>query len=247
MKQVEKQVEVVREFKNNNKKLLIVAGLIILGFLIYGIFNNSYHAKKIKALETEIGVVQKKFEAAVEEKEKLRDSSLSYETLADQAGAEADKFRAKAETEKRAKELALSALQNLPKDVIDTFFIKRYAEVPKSDIGLELDKNVGNAIVIELVEKDHLVGQLVTSENLTTTLTTQVNTLQTSLGFSKLALVSADSAIVARSNQFELQQQVSDLLKQDLKTAKKKAFWNKLKGTAVGIVVGFTVGIIAVK
>jgi len=247
MKQVEKQVEVVRKFKNNNKKLLIVAGLIILGFLIYGIFNNSYHAKKIKALETEIGVVQKKFEAAVEEKEKLRDSSLSYETLADQAGAEADKFRAKAETEKRAKELALSALQNLPKDVIDTFFIKRYAEVPKSDIGLELDKNVGNAIVIELVEKDHLVGQLVTSENLTTTLTTQVNTLQTSLGFSKLALVSADSAIVARSNQFELQQQVSDLLKQDLKTAKKKAFWNKLKGTAVGIVVGFTVGIIAVK
>ena len=45
----------------------------------------------------------------------------------------------------------------------------------------------------------------------------------------------------------KLQQQVSDLLKQDLKTAKKKAFWNKLKGTAVGIVVGFTVGIIAVK
>jgi len=247
MKQVEKQVEVVREFKNNNKKLLIIAGLIIFGFLIYGTFNNNYHAKKIKALETEIGVVQKKFEAAVEEKEKLRDSSLSYETLADQAGAEADKFRAKAETEKRAKELALLALQNLPKDVIDTFFIKRYAEVPKSEIGLELDKNVGNAIVIELVEKDHLVGQLVTSENLTTTLTTQVNTLQTSLGFSKLALVSADSAIVARSNQFELQQQVSDLLKQDLKTAKKKAFWNKLKGTAVGIVVGFTVGIIAVK
>ena len=109
MKQVEKQVEVVREFKNNNKKLLIIAGLIIFGFLIYGTFNNNYHAKKIKALETEIGVVQKKFEAAVEEKEKLRDSSLSYETLADQAGAEADKFRAKAETEKRAKELALLA------------------------------------------------------------------------------------------------------------------------------------------
>ena len=98
-----------------------------------------------------------------------------------------------------------------------------------------------------MVEKDHLVGQLATQENLTTTLTTQVNTLQTSLGFSKLALVSADSAIVARSKQFELQQQVSDLLKQDLKTAKKKAFWNKLKGTAFGLAVGFTVGIIAVK
>ena len=69
MKQVEKQVEVVREFKNNNKKLLIIAGLIILGFLIYGAFSNSYHAKEIKALETEIGAVQKKFDAAVEEKE----------------------------------------------------------------------------------------------------------------------------------------------------------------------------------
>lgn len=247
MKQVEKQVEVVKEFKNNNKKLLIVAGLIILAFLIYGTFNNNYHAKEIKALETEIGVVQKKFDAAIEEKEKLKDSSLVYETMAKQAGAEADVFRTKAEKEKKAKELALSALHNLPKDVIDTFFIKRYVDVPKSDIGLELDKNVGNAIVIELVEKDHLVGQLATQENLTTTLTTQVNTLQTSLGFSKLALVSADSAIVARSKQFELQQQVSDLLKQDLKTAKKKAFWNKLKGTAVGIAVGFTVGIIAVK
>jgi hypothetical protein len=247
MKQVEKQVEVVKEFKNNNKKLLIVAGLIILGFLIYGVFNNSYHAKEIKALETEIGAVQKKFDAAVEEKEKLKDSSLAYETLAEQAGVEADVFRAKAEREKKAKELALSALNNLPKDLIDTFFVKRYVDVPKSDIGLELDKNVGNAIVIELVEKDHLVGQLATSENLTTTLTTQVSTLQTSLGFSKLALVSADSAIVARSKQFELQQKVSDLLKQDLKTAKKKAFWNKLKGTAVGLAVGFTVGIIAVK
>jgi hypothetical protein len=247
MKKVEKQVEVVKEFKNNNKKLLIVAGLIILAFLIYGTFNNNYHAKEIKALETEIGVVQKKFDAAIEEKEKLKDSSLVYETMAEQAGVEADVFRAKAEREKKAKELALSALHNLPKDVIDTFFVKRYADVPKSDIGLELDKNVGNAIVIELVEKDHLVGQLATAENLTNTLTTQVGTLQTSLSFSKSALVSADSAIAARSKQFELQQQVSDLLKQDLKTAKKKAFWNKLKGTAFGLAVGFTVGIIAVK
>ena len=42
-----------------------------MGFLIYGAFSNSYHAKEIKALETEIGAVQKKFDAAVEEKEKL--------------------------------------------------------------------------------------------------------------------------------------------------------------------------------
>jgi hypothetical protein len=244
---VEKQIEVVQKFKNNNIKLRVVAALFILAFLLYGTFSNNYHKKEIKALENEISVVQKKFDAAVEEKEKLRDSSETYEDLAKEEGIRADIFRAKAAKEKKDKEAALAALQNLPKDVIDTFFIKRYAEVPKSDIGLELDKNVGNAIVVELVEKDHLVGQLATSENLAVTLTSQVNTLQTSLNFSKLALVSADSAIVARSKQFELQQQVSNLLKQDLKEAKKKAFWNKIKGTAVGVAVGLTVGLIAVK
>jgi hypothetical protein len=244
---VEKQIEVVQKFKNNNIKLLVVAGLFILAFLLYGTFSNNYHKKEIKSLENEITVVQKKFDAAVEEKEKLKDSSKVYEDLAKEESLKADIFRAKAAKEKKDKEAALAALQNLPKDVIDTFFVKRYAEVPKSDIGLELDKNVGNAIVIELVEKDHLVGQLATSENLSLSLTSQVNTLQTSLNFSKLALVSADSAIVARSKQFELQQQVSNLLKEDLKTAKKKAFWNKIKGTAVGVAVGLTVGLIAVK
>jgi hypothetical protein len=247
MKQIEKQVEVVQKFKNNNMKLLIIAALFILAFLLYGTFSNKYHQKEIKALENEIGVVQKKFDAAVEEKERFRDSSEVYETLAEKEGIIADNFRAKAAKEKKDKEAALAALQNLPKDVIDTFFIKRYAQVPKSEIGLDIDKNVGNAIVVELVEKDHLVGQLATSENLATTLTSQVNTLQTSLNFSKSALVSADSAIVARSKQFELQKNVSDLLKEDLKTAKKKAFWNKIKGTTVGLAVGLVVGIIAVK
>lgn len=230
-----------------NTKLFIVAAVIIAGFLIYGKFESSYHEKEIKALESEIGVVQKKFDAAVEEKERLKDSTEVYENLAEQEGLKADAFREKAAKEKKDKEAALAALHNLPKDVIDTFFVKRYVDVPKSNIGLELDKNVGNAIVIELVEKDHLVGQLATAENLTNTLTTQVGTLQTSLSFSKSALVSADSAIAARSKQFELQKQVSDLLKEDLKTAKKKAFWNRIKGTAVGLAVGLTVGIIAVK
>jgi hypothetical protein len=247
MKKVEDQVKVVTEFKNNNKKLLLIAALFIVGFLIYGTFSNDYHAKEVKALEKEIGLVQKKFEAAVEEKERFKDSSLIYENLAELEGLKADQFRSKAAKEKKEKEAALASLKNLPKEVIDSFFVKRYAAVTKAEIDLQLDKNVGNAIVVELVEKDHLVGQLATSENLASTLTTQVNTLQSSLSFSKAALVSADSAIVARSKQFEMQQQVSELLKQDLKTAKKKAFWNKIKGTAVGVLVGFTVGIIAVK
>jgi hypothetical protein len=230
-----------------NKKLFIIAAVIIAAFLIYGKFESNYHEKEIKALETEITVVQKKFDSAVIEKERLKDSSLVYENLAEKAGEEADIFRTKAQKEKKAKEDALAALHNLPKEVIDSFFVKRYKDVSKADIDLQLDKNVGNEIVVELVEKDHLVGQLQTSEGLNNTLTTQVNTLQTSLSFSKSALVSADSAISARSKQFELQKNISDLLKEDLKTAKKKAFWNKIKGTAIGIGLGLTVGILAGK
>ena len=103
--------------------------------------------------------------------------------------------------------------------------------------GLELDKNVGNEIIVELVEKDHLVGELATAENLSNTLGVQVKSLESSLMFSKAALSQADSAIALKSKQFEMQQQVSDLLKQDLKTAKNKAFWNKWKGAGVGIAV----------
>jgi predicted negative regulator of RcsB-dependent stress response len=243
--EVQQNVEKVKEFKNNNKKLLLVAGILLLGFLLWGTFSNKYHKKEIKALEKEIELVQEKFEEAVIEKERLRDSSEVYETIAAQAELEADKFRDRAVREKKDKETALAALKNLPKDEIDTFLAKRYVNVEKADVNLDLDKNVGNAIVVELVEKDHLVGQLATSDSLNTTLTGQVSSLKTSLDFSKSALISADSAIAHKTKQFELQQQVSDLLKKDLKTAKNKAFWNKFKGAGVGLLIGFGVGILA--
>ena len=234
----------VKDFAKENKKTLWLAILLLLGFFIYGSFSNSYHAKEIKELEKEIAVVQDQFEEAVNEKERFRDSSIAYELLAEQAGDEADAFKAKAAKERKAKEEALATLRNLPKDVIDTFFINRYANVTKSDIGLELDKNVGNEIIVELVEKDHLVGELATAENLSNTLGVQVKSLESSLMFSKAALVRADSAIALKSKQFEMQQQVSDLLKKDLKTAKNKAFWNKWKGAGVGIGAGVLVGLL---
>lgn len=243
--EVYQKVEKVKNFKNNNKKLLLVAGLLLLAFLLWGTFTNNYHKKEIKALEKEIELIEEKFEEAVIEKERLRDSSEVYENIAAQAEAEADKLRDKAAKEKRDKESALAALRNLPKDEIDTFLAKRYVNVEKADINLDLDKNVGNAIVVELVEKDHLVGQLATSETLNDTLTKQVGNLKTSLEFSKSALVAADSAIAHKTKQFELQQQVSDLLKKDLKTAKKKAFWNKFKGAGVGVLIGLGVGLLA--
>jgi hypothetical protein len=232
------------EFIKRNKKLVLLVLLLLLGFLLFNGINNRYHKKEIKELEKEIAIVQDQFEEAVEEKERFRDSSMTYELLAEQAGAEASAFKAKAAKERKAKEEALAALQNLPKDVIDTFFINRYVNVPKSDIGLEIDKNVGNEIVIELTEKDHLVGELATAEHLSNTLGIQVKSLESSLMFSKAALVQADSAIALKSKQFEMQQQVSDLLKQDLKTAKNKAFWNKFKGAGVGVAAGVVVGLL---
>jgi len=234
----------LKDLAKENKKTVWLALLLLLGFFIYGSFSNSYHKAEIKELEKEIAIVQDQFEEAVNEKERFRDSSMAYELAAEQAGVEADAFKAKAAKERKAKEEALATLRNMPKDVIDTFFINRYANVTKSDIGLELDKNVGNEIIVELVEKDHLVGELATAENLNNTLGVQVKSLESSLMFSKAALVQADSAIALKSKQFELSQQVSELLKKDLKTAKNKAFWNKFKGAGVGIAAGVVVGLL---
>jgi hypothetical protein len=234
----------VKDFAKENKKTLWLAILLLLGFFIYGSFSNNYHKEEIKELEKEIAVVQDQFEEAVAEKERFRDSSIAFEFAAEQAGDQADAFKAKAEKERKAKEVALAALRNAPKDVIDTFFVNRYINVTKSNVGLEIDQNVGNEVMIELVEKDHLVGELATAENTNNALTTQVGALEKSLMFSKAALTSADSAIAFRSKQFELSQQVNDLLKKDLKTAKNKAFWNKFKGAGVGIGAGILVGLL---
>ena len=57
-------------------------------------------------------IVQKKFDAAVEEKERLKDSTEVYETLAHEEGIKADAFRAKAAKEKKDKEAALAATEN---------------------------------------------------------------------------------------------------------------------------------------
>ena len=234
----------VKDFAKENRKTIWLALLLLLGFFIYGSFSNSYHKAEIKELEKEIAVVQDQFEEAFNEKERFRDSSIAYELLAEQAGDEADAFKAKAAKERKAKEEALAALRNLPKDVIDTFFINRYANVAKSNVGLEIDQNVGNEVIIELVEKDHLVGELATAENLSNTLTTQVKSLENSLMFSKAALSRADSAIALKSKQFDLSQQVNEYLKKDLKTAKNKAFWNKFKGAGVGVAAGVVVGLL---
>jgi hypothetical protein len=227
-----------------NKKLIGIVLLIVIALLSYNSCNEN-HKKEIKALEKEIAVVQNQFEEAVAEKERFKDSSEIYEAEAEQAGVQVVIFKSKAEKLRKEKEAALAALHNLPKEVIDSFFVKRYDTVSKVGVDLALDQNVGNAVIIELTEKDYLVGELTTTKQENGALTSQVGSLQNSLMFSKVALMQADSAIALKSKQFEISQQVSEMLKKDLKGANKKAFWNKWKGAGVGIAAGLAIGLLA--
>lgn len=232
------------DFVGRNKTPITVVLCFILLFLVYDTGCSGKYKKEVKALEKEIAIVQDQFEEAVNEKERYKDSSELYEQVAEQSEVLVEALKIKAEQQRKAKEAALAALQNLPKEVIDTFFVKRYDTVPKIGVDLALDQNVGNAVVIELVEKDHLVGELATSKQENSELTNKVGALQTSLMFSKAALVNADSAIALKSKQFEMQQQISEYLKKDLKATQKKAFWNKFKGLGVGIAAGTVLGLL---
>jgi hypothetical protein len=240
-----KYLDIFLDFVGRNKTPITVVLCFILLFLAYDTGCNGKYKKEVKALEKEIAIVQDQFEEAVNEKERYKDSSELYEQVAEQSDILVEALKVKAEQQRKAKEAALAALQNLPKEVIDTFFVKRYDTVTKIGVDLALDQNVGNAIVVELTEKDHLVGELATVKEENNALTSQTDALQKSLMFSKAALTNADSAIAYRTKQFELSQQVSELLKKDLKTANKKAFWNKWKGVGVGIAAGITVGLLA--
>lgn len=232
---------------NNTKKILVLSVIFIILFLTYEWINDSNHKKEIKSLETQISLIQNKFDSTVLEKEKLKDSSKLYEKLANLSGDSVKILREKVQKEKKDKEAALAALRNLPKDVIDSFFARRYVNVSKSNIGLEIDKNTGNEIVVELVEKDHLEQELKTSETLSSSLTTQVNLLQKSLDFSNSALIKADSATSLRTKQFEMQIDISNYLKQDLKNQKKKTFQAGIKGAGIGLGIGLLAGLIIFK
>jgi hypothetical protein len=242
---MKQQLEKAKKFSTVNKKLLLITLGLILGFIAYNSFNTKYHKKEIKVLEQVIKQKEKQFQEVVAKKEKLQDSSNYFEELAYQFDEKVEESKAKAERLRKEKQAILDALRDLPIDVIDSFFVKRYANVTPAYIGLEIDQNVGNEIVVELVEKDHLVQEVAAEKEINDLLTGQVDTLKISLDYSKLALSQADSAIIIKSNQLKVSKDLIDLLNKDLKTAKRKAFWNNFKGVAIGIAAGITVGILA--
>lgn len=230
--------------KKNKKPLLIIVA-ILLAFLLYNSVNTKFHKKEIKVLKDQIEQKEEEFKEVVAEKERLQDSSEFYEAAAYKADVAVAQAKAKAEKLRKEKEAALAALNNLPKDVIDSFFVKRYAHVEKIGVDLALDQKVGNEVVKELTEKDYLVNEVVLEKDQNKLLSGQVDTLKLSLNFSKAALTKADSAISIRTQQLQISKDLINILEKDLKTAKKKAFWGRVKGVGIGVAAGVIISIIA--
>ena len=235
---------VLNIIKKNKTPLLIIAA-ILLAFILYNNTNTEYHKKEIKVLKHQIEEKEEQFQEVIAEKERLQDSSEFYEVAAYKADAAVIQIKIKAEKLRKEKEEALAALNNLPKDVIDSFFVKRYVHVEKIGVDLALDQNVGNEVVKELTEKDFLVTEVIIEKDQNKLLNGQVDTLKIALNFNKSALNKADSAIKIRNQQLQISKDLVSILENDLKTAKKKAFWGRIKGVGIGVAAGIVIGVIA--
>jgi len=79
---MKEQLEKAKKFSLVNKKLLLITGGLVLGFVAYNSFNTKYHKKEIQVLEEVIEQKEEQFQEVVAEKEKLQDSSNYFEELA---------------------------------------------------------------------------------------------------------------------------------------------------------------------
>lgn len=227
-----------------NVVFLIIIAVII--YFIYGYSNGNYHSdSELDSLKNQIALKETLFQNAIKDKEKLQDSSNYFEQVALQYDHKVDQVKHNLYVLTQEKNNALNALNNLPKATVDSFLIKRYAHVNKHGINIIIDKNIGNEIAKEVIEKDFLnneVNLLNTKSNL---LTNQVDTLKTSLSYSKQALIKADTALKIRSQQLTVSKELNSKLEKDLKIAKRKAYWGTIKGTIVGFTLGVAVGVVA--
>lgn len=228
------------DFITRNRKLLVTILIVLLSYIIYSTFNSKYQTKEIKKLEKQIEIKEELFQEAIKEKERLRDSSEFYEGIANSLDELVEEQTDQIENLRFEKNIALKKVRD-----VDAFLKERYAHIEKAGSSIVVDKNDGKAIVDELVEKDFLVQEVVLLNSKTVTLSEQVTTLRSSLDFSKLALQQADTAIVRRSEQLEISLNINKMLKEDLNKARKKAFWNNIKGIAIGVGAGFIAGSVA--
>lgn len=239
-----KYINSIINFLVKNKKILLIILAILLGYIVFTNLGE-YHNKEIKLLEKQLAQKEEQFNKAIEEKQQLQDSSTYYENKALQADRIIVETKYRVEKLKKEKESVLYKLNNISKEEINDFINQRYISIPKENVDLSIDKNVGNEIVKELTEKDFLVKEITLEKDQNKTLTGQVDNLKISLDFSKQALTKADSAIAVRNKQLALTQDINQMLKKDIQTAKKKAFWGKVKGVGVGVAAGVVLGVLA--
>lgn len=231
-------------FLKNNWKLISIVGGILIVFIIFNSVNNGYHRQEIKSLQSQIEFKEKKYNKTLDTLKIYKDSSKYYKEIAYSKDIRIYNLEAKVKIIQKEKEAVLSLLNNLSLGEIENFFNKRYYNIPKSNIKLGLDKNMGNEVVKELIEKDYITQEYSISKEINNTLKGQVDTLKTSLGYSEKALIQADTALNIRSQQLKLANDMNKLFKEDLKKAKRKSFWNTVKGIGVGLVTGITVMIV---
>ena len=238
-----KYLKVVLDYINKNKSFFIISSCIVVFFVVSSLVNNDYHHKEIKDLGKQIVIQTEQIKQAVKEKDQFKDSALFYENIAKKSDAKIAKIEDELKALQREKVIILSKLDNMSKGAIDTFINDRYVKVPKAGINLIVDKKVGNEIVKELTEKDYITYELVFKGAQNKLLSNQVDTLRLSLSYSKQALVKAEYAIKISTENLQLSQEANDLLKSDLKKAKRKSFWDALKGVGIGIAVGVASGL----
>jgi len=224
-------------FINRIKKTLVIVGTVIIAYTVYNSTQAKYHKKEIKQLESKISDTEKLYNSAVLEIQKFRDSVLRLERTSRRLDSTILVQNARITVLQSEKARALRKVRD-----IEQFLKQRYAHVEKANDNIVVDKNDSKEIVSELIEKDYLVQEVALLNENKDTLTSQVNILKISLDFSKQETSAINSALEVKTQENDLQKELNALLEKDLKKAKRRNFWNTVKGIGVGVGAGMVIG-----
>lgn len=224
-------------YLNKAKTTLIMVGIVILAYTVYNSVKTKYHNKEIRLLEIKISDTEKLYQTAITEARKYKDSIQYYDRISKSLDSTILVQNARIQILQVEKARALKKVQN-----VEQFLKQRYAHVQKAGTTIAVDKNDSKEIVSELVEKDYLVQEVALLHENRDTLNLQVNTLKSSLDLAKQETSAINSALDIKIQENSLQQELNNTLKMDLKKAKKRSFWNTVKGIGVGVGAGIVVG-----
>lgn len=222
------------------KYILILSGAI---FISIGLFKCERHEYKNELKEAKILI--KKQETQIDSIKTtnvyLQDSITYYKKQYDFIESKIVNLESKINELNIEKKLVLKLLNNLPKETIDTFFIKRYKEITKSGIVLNIDKNVGNEIVKELTEKDFNQEEIKILNQKNTLYIEQIDTLKRALTYSGQVIDNSNKIIDIKSLQLKEYENNQMVLEKALKEQKRKTFWRTTEGATGGILCGILI------